>query len=661
MTILDRPNHDLPGNGSAAGPRFGRTIRWIVILAAIAATLGVGFWLRQYGLGGTIAGLPIVESIEEQTTTTNTSAVPAVGAAGVALPVVALSAPEVETMAAETEQTPVTDAAEADSEPNTDATTNALHIVTIAGTNGAALRNANGDLLQTISTGTPLSATARSADGLWLFIVAGELQGWVERTQVFGFGFSQLPVKDNAPDMTPMVEESPAVEEALEAISATAAAISSDEATEEAAAGGLEQTGVLATVTLDSARLNVRRGPSTESVIIAKAYPDETYAVLARDETRAWLQIALTDGDGDFGWVSAEFVMPSAPVDSLPVSTAESSAPAYSSSASAGSAENVVPAAAATSAASSAAALSGTLVFQASHGTIYVYDLENGAVWYLTDGFDPAISPDGATVAFTRDGGEHGLYLIDVDGSNERLIFSGRTALSAPKWSADGAWILFARGDEYDECYPVGPGVCLSPKEFAARFPDGAPFDVTLVREIEYNLAAVDSNGDNYHDLATLESARAADWNEAGIVYQSSSGLQVTADTADAQNELVAFDYLNPYYYDPDWQPDGGQIAFMVRGASHWEIYVINPDGSGMTALTKPVTALVDELPSNVAPAYSPDGRYIVYLSNRGEDNSAGAWQLWVMEADGSNAYPLSVGVDIEYTFGDEQAVSWGW
>ncbi|MCB0089176.1 MAG: PD40 domain-containing protein, partial [Caldilineaceae bacterium] len=30
----------------------------------------------------------------------------------------------------------------------------------------------------------------------------------------------------------------------------------------------------------------------------------------------------------------------------------------------------------------------------------------------MTHGFDPAISPDGSTVAFTRDGGENGIYLI---------------------------------------------------------------------------------------------------------------------------------------------------------------------------------------------------------------------------------------------------------
>jgi Tol biopolymer transport system component len=303
--------------------------------------------------------------------------------------------------------------------------------------------------------------------------------------------------------------------------------------------------------------------------------------------------------------------------------------------------------------------LTGTLVFQSSPGgQIYAYELANGAQWPLTTGFDPAISPDGKTVAFVRDGGENGIYLIDIDGSNERLIFSGRARLSSPKWSPDGAWIVFTRSDAFVECYQMGPS-CIE----ADSLPEGFEIDsekMTLVRQYKYDLARVDYNGDNYRDIAALESARAADWNEAGIVYQSAAGLQITADLPDAENKFVIYEYLKPFYDDPDWQPNGGRIAYMGKEASHWEIFTVNPDGSGQTALTRPVTTLVDELPSNVAPAWSPDGQSIVYLSNRSDDNAAGAWRLWVMDADGSNQRPLPIDVEIAYTFGGEQAVSWG-
>jgi Tol biopolymer transport system component len=72
------------------------------------------------------------------------------------------------------------------------------------------------------------------------------------------------------------------------------------------------------------------------------------------------------------------------------------------------------------------------------------------------------------------------------------------------------------------------------------------------------------------------------------------------------------------------------------------------------------VTTLVDELPSNVAPAWSPDGRWIVYLSSRDDQNDTGPWRIWVMQEDGSEQQPLSIDVPMDYSFGSEQVVSWG-
>jgi Tol biopolymer transport system component len=181
-----------------------------------------------------------------------------------------------------------------------------------------------------------------------------------------------------------------------------------------------------------------------------------------------------------------------------------------------------------------------------------------------------------------------------------------------------------------------------------------------LGTEVQQKLARVDINGQNYQDLAVLDRARAPDWNVGGIVYQSPAGIQMTQDVPGATSQLVFFNITKQYELDPDWQPGAGRVIFQRREASHWEIYSVNPDGSGLTALTRPTFTLVDQIPTNVAPAWSPDGRHIVFLSNRAPNHEAAWWNVWVMNADGSNQRRLPIELDFTYTFVQEQMLDWG-
>lgn len=578
-------------------------------------------------------------------------------------------------------------------------TPSASAIDALANLNGVNVLLADGSVRR-YPLAESMTVVARNADTSLLYVEIDGERGWALREQVIAFGLTRLPVQESvAPVDTTRLEIDPMSEEKSAATTGTEMPASDSEGIRQeppltatlsltetlrltdtmplppaenpppAAADNMtgdvttNPTGVTATVQLTGSRLNVRSGPGADFTIIAKAYSQEEFSALARDATGAWIKVALDNSQ--FGWVAAEYLTLDHPLEELPLAADESNAQPYQESSSSLQtvAAPVTTAAATTTYTAAAAGVSGTLVFQSKPGgMIYAYTPQSGALRALTAGFDPAVSPDGGTVAFTRDGGENGIYLISIDGGNERRIFAERTRLSSPKWSPDGAWILFTRGDEYNECYDMGRNMCIPPSEFKLRFPDGAPegMEFPLVKQYQYHLAAVDRDGGQYHDLPGLSSARAGDWNEAGIVYQSSSGLQITQDGDESANYEVAFDYLKPFYHDPDWQPDGGQIAFQMKEGSHWEIYVINPDGSGMTALTHPTTTLAGELPSNVAPAYSPDGEQIVFLSNRAAGGSTGPWRIWIMDADGSNQHPLDLNISLDYTFGDDQSVSWG-
>ena len=93
--------------------------------------------------------------------------------------------------------------------------------------------------------------------------------------------------------------------------------------------------------------------------------------------------------------------------------------------------------------------------------------LTTGALQALTHGFDPAISPDGTQVAFTRDGGEHGLYLINTDGTNEHLIFQWARPTQFAQVESGRCMDLFVRGDERETCILIG-GRCIS-RQFRRR------------------------------------------------------------------------------------------------------------------------------------------------------------------------------------------------
>jgi Tol biopolymer transport system component len=313
------------------------------------------------------------------------------------------------------------------------------------------------------------------------------------------------------------------------------------------------------------------------------------------------------------------------------------------------------------------AGLQGRIVFQDGRNNIYVYNLETGAVNWLTHGFDPEVTRDGQRVTFMRGGGDvNGIWTINVDGSNERKIKGGGEIMRGPKWSPDGNWIVFSRNFDTDKCYDLGPFMgCLSFTQLQTRFPQIPPsvlYDIfleeaDLIESPNWNLTRINPDGGDFRDLPVLDSAVAPDWNEDGITYQAKPGVEITEDKPDGETRPVI---QEGWDWDPDWQPNGGRIVYQSKEGSHWEIWSINPDGSGVVALTRPETTLVDQLPSNVAPAFSPDGQHIVYLSNRDENEDAGPWRLWVMDSGGGNKRPLPIDVELDYGFSAAQVASWG-
>ena len=579
----------------------------------------------------------------------------------------------------------------------------------VMGAGASLYTSPDGEAVADLPGAEAVTVVGRNADASWLMALTLDgQQGWIKASDLVIFGVEELPDMSSQlnaeADATSVEDEQPitgATEPAAsEAITLTAASpalpvSASLTSTDTVISASLTnepmtpEAAMIGAANVSGARLNIRSGPGSDYRIIGKAASGETLAIAARSEDGAWLVIVRDDLPQGAGWVSASLVRLDGEASNLPVSDsiyystvdepAPAAAPATSRPAPIASATtNADEAPSSTTAAPTAAAtptpstqpstratgptgLSGNIVFQDGRGSIYVYDLARGNVRFLTNGFDPTISRDGQKVAFLRDG----IYTINLDGSGERKIYGGNELITSPKWSPDGEWIVFSRllGDY--QCWDTEFFGCISVRELSARFPRVPP---GILQKIflsgyerislpNFGLSRINADGKEFRDIAALDSAQTPDWNEDGIVYQSKAGLEITTDAPDGDTRSVQNGHWD---WDPDWAPNGGRIVYQSRQGSHWQLFSINPDGTGEFALTRPTTTLVDQLPSNVAAAFSYDGQHIVYLSNRDERNDAGPWRLWVMNADGSNQRPLPLDIEIDYGFGGEQVADWG-
>jgi len=565
-----------------------------------------------------------------------------------------------------------------------------------------------------LAPGALLMIQGRSADGQYLYVqTETRSTGWVAARALLVVNVDSLPIlaqpatataaeSDNStslePKLEPILEASPTTRQGA---GAEPTLLATPTPVHGAQTDPANASSVFAVVALTNARLNLRAGPATSYPILTKAAPGSRWAVIGQTKAGDWLELRALD-DSEAGWAAMSYLalegsgalpivtdFPTALI-LLPTATATNGSllSATSDETTNASGRTLLPTPAKTTdtnasilaenstanlATPGKTGLSGTLAFQDRiGGTIYLYDLDRDTLQPLTSGIDPAISPDGQRIAFTRDGGAGGLYVINRDGSDEARIYNDHPLLRAPSWSPDGQWIVFSRANGFEDCRVVRGSVCLPDDAIIESLPEGLQNDAevhNLVKGIPNQrtyhtaLARIAPDGSGYRDIPALDYAAAPDWNAAGIVYQSNAGIQRTADEAEVRSVEIANDPLTGYFHDPDWQPTTangwGRIVFHRKQGSHWQIYAVNPDGSGLTALTRPVTALVDELPSNVSPAWSPDGRSIIYLSNRNSIESAGAWHFWVMNADGSEQRMLPIDIVLAYTYSSEQMVSW--
>jgi len=97
----------------------------------------------------------------------------------------------------------------------------------------------------------------------------------------------------------------------------------------------------------------------------------------------------------------------------------------------------------------------------------------------------------------------------------------------------------------------------------------------------------------------------------------------------------------------PAWSPDGRYVVFMSNGRhGNWELYRLDVNTSALLRLT-------DDPAQDGLPAISPDGEFVAFMSDRD-----GYWRLWYVPLTGGAALPLA---EISGQLGSwlEHAVQW--
>ena len=391
-------------------------------------------------------------------------------------------------------------------------------------------------------------------------------------------------------------------------------------------------------------RLNVRGGPGTNQRIIGTLNQGDQVQLLGRTGNNQWLQVQI-DG-GEIGWTAARWLEPAVAVPSLPVT---------------GSAATGVP--------NPTSSSSSEIVFQARNGgDIYMINANGSGLRRLTYGFDPALSPDGGQVAFTRHDVPPGLWIINVDGSGERRLFEANRPRS-PTWSPDGQTIFIEHNYDNRACR-VTPIGCYTEERIREEWGGNEcftyPNNMGTYCITDFRLSSAAFNGILSYDLAsgsvrdiptsTTANAPHHHPNSQDILYFNRDGLAITKGVGDESPvQLIQADNLSPGVYSPD-----GQFIYTSRrSGDHWDIWRYRADGSSPQALTAP-PGIRDAAIHSVSPTLSPDGRSILFLTNR----RGGVWEFWIMDSDGGNPRPFAsqalANIDFNYGFARERMADWG-
>lgn len=238
-----------------------------------------------------------------------------------------------------------------------------------------------------------------------------------------------------------------------------------------------------------------------------------------------------------------------------------------------------------------------------------------------------AWSPDGRKIAYVQSG-HLGIGIVDATTGRNRILterwFPSETTFSRPTWSPDAARIAFAASSVPSDvnCEELECLAFVEAHIYVMDADGGEPLRLTG-EDILSGDPAWSPDGERIAFVA------ASPWDPGS--FESPGRPQIYVMNADGSSVRR----LTSFGHGPTnlvWSSDGASLAF---GTFSSDIFVMGADGGSPRRI---VTSLVaaDGSFENTDPAWSPDGRRLLFTRNA-EDGSS----VWVVDADGSGEREL--------------------
>src|SRR5207302_22654 len=213
------------------------------------------------------------------------------------------------------------------------------------------------------------------------------------------------------------------------------------------------------------------------------------------------------------------------------------------------------------------------------------------------------VSPGPGRIAFTSArGGCPEIYAMNADGSGVVELINGNdhycsADANGAAWSPDGTKIAFY----------YSPNVSIAAEDIYVMNVDGSRV-AELIRPTGTFFGRADPawSRDGTRIAAAEKVGRCDNPRTCRFIFYH----RIAVMSADGAGVTNLTNNNSAYDASPAWSPDGTKIAFRSNRTGVFDLYVMNADGTGVTALTA-------DSATEGRPAWSPDGTTIAFASDR--------------------------------------------